>query len=77
MINPVQTNQLIVYELTKEDIEDIILGPLTTQLRKPLPFVPNKISVDYSDPGNGIYQVRLEFDETLPQVMPIREVQAS
>ncbi len=73
MANRVKSTQSVIYELTKESVEKLILSPLSALAGEELPFKPNKISVDYSDPSNGIYQIRLEFDETLPQVMPLRE----
>lgn len=73
MTNRIQSRQSVIYELSKEDLESMILSPLVFLSGEALPFQPNKISVDYSDPGNGIYQVRIEFDEDLPQVMPLRE----
>ena len=72
MVNRIQSRQSVVYELTKEAIEEIIL-PALINGDDSLPFVPNKIAVNYSDPANGIYQVRIEYDEDLPQVMPLRE----
>ena len=73
MANKIQSRQSVVYEVTKEDIDEMILSALEIKLGESLPFVPNKVSVDYSDPGNGIYQIRVEFDDDLPQVMPLRE----
>lgn len=72
MVNRIQSRQSVIYEVTKEDIEEIILDALVAKTGEPLPFTPNKVSVDYSDPGNGIYQIRIEFDEDLPQVLPLR-----
>ncbi len=73
MANRIQSRQSVVYEVTKEDIEEMILDALVTKSGEALPFQPNKLSVDYSDPTNGIYQIRIEYDEDLPQVMPLRE----
>ena len=73
MANRTQARQSVIYELTKEEIEKLILDKLPGLSGEPLPFQPNKISVDYSDPSNGVYQIRIEYNEDLPQVMPLRE----
>ena len=73
MATRIQVRQSVVYELTKEDIEELIIDKLPRLVGEPLPFQPNKVSVEYSDPGNGIYQIRIEYDEDLPQVLPLRE----
>ena len=72
MAQEVLTNQEVLYEVTKEDVEEMILDTLKLKIGKDLPFAPNKITVQYSDPGNGIYQIRLEFNRQLPQVLPLR-----
>ena len=73
MATLIQSRQSVIYELTKEDIEALIIDKLPGLSGEPLPFQPNKVTVQYSDPGNGIYQIRIEYDEDLPQVMPLRE----
>jgi hypothetical protein len=74
MANRINSTQEVIYELTKEDMEDIIIAAVEAKAGEVLSFTPNKMSVDFSDPENGIYQVRFNFDESLPQVMPLREV---
>ncbi len=73
MATRIQARQSVIYELTKEEIEKLILDKLPALIGDILPFQPNKITVQYSDPVNGIYQIRIEYDEDLPQVMPLRE----
>jgi hypothetical protein len=72
MGNRIKSDQTVVYEFTKEEMEDILLTGLPAKTGEPMPFQPNKISVDFSDPGNGVYQLRLILDEDLPQVLPLR-----
>lgn len=72
MANRIQSRQTAIYEVTKEDIEEMILASLVAKSGAPLPFAPNKITLDYSDPENGVYQIRIEFDDDLPQVLPLR-----
>ncbi len=75
MANRIQSRQEVIYEVTKEDLEEDLISLVETLTAEQLPFVPNKITVDYSDPENGIYQIRVEYNDDLPQVMPLRERQ--
>ena len=73
MANRIQSRQEVLYEINKEDLEVDLVSLVETLTGEVLPFVPNKITVDYSDPENGIYQIRVEYNDDLPQVMPLRE----
>jgi hypothetical protein len=72
MANRILTNMEVLYEFTKEDIEDILIPGVEARLGESLPFTPNRVTVQASDHENGLYQVRFEFDERLPQVLPLR-----
>ncbi len=72
MANRIQSRQEVTYEIIKEEIEACLLG-LLKDSGEVVPFTPNRFTVQYSDPGNGVYQIRVEYNDDLPQVMPLRE----
>jgi hypothetical protein len=73
MAQRIRSRQTAIYELTKEDLEACLCGLLCDKTGEELPFEPNKITVQLSDPANGVYQIRIEYNDDLPQVLPLRE----